>query len=62
MWYEFSMKEAYILAGAVNIAMEKYKEISNRQPHLRSHMAMLLVELQEISRRLYDEGHPNKPK
>ena len=61
MWYELSMKESYALAGAIHVAIGKYKEIANENPHLRPHLATLIVELQEISRRLYDDGVSHKP-
>ena len=60
MWYELSMKESYTLAGAIHVAIGKYKELANDNPHMRPQLAVWIVELQELSRRLYDEGMPYK--
>lgn len=61
MWYELTMKQSYALAGAVHVAIGKYKELANENPHMRPQLAAWIVELQEISRLLYDDGVSHKP-
>lgn len=61
MWYEFSQQECFVLAAAVGIACNQLTEEAVKDRNKRPHIAKTLVELQKISRKLYDDGVPYKP-
>lgn len=61
MWYEFSQQESFVLAAAIGIAQNQLKLEAVKDRQKRPHIEMLLDELREISRKLYDDGVSYKP-